>query len=134
MHAGRARKDFDRGAALRIEAGVVGDEADVLTAEWRKLLRFQDVDACLHAARAAGAFGGSGGVKGVAKRKCECEPGGQLAAGETVSMRCSGAVHGVSGKFNDILERSVCGCVVEVMCVCYIQAKNAGEKPGIFIQ
>jgi hypothetical protein len=55
VHAGGAREDLDRGAALRIEACVVGDKADVLSTQRRKLLRFQNVDPGLHAARAAGA-------------------------------------------------------------------------------
>jgi hypothetical protein len=31
VHAGRVRKEIDRGAALRIEASVIGDETDVLS-------------------------------------------------------------------------------------------------------
>ena len=33
---------------MRIEAGVVGDEADMLAAKRRELLRFENVDAGLH--------------------------------------------------------------------------------------
>src|ERR1700674_2000782 len=92
MHAGRARENLDRGAALRIETRVIGDEADVFTTQRRELLRFQNVDAGLHAARASGSFG-SGSVKRMAERKCEGEPSGQVAAAEADSMGCSGAVH-----------------------------------------
>jgi hypothetical protein len=34
---------------------------------------------------------------------------------------------GVSEKLNDILERSVCGRVVRMMCVCYTQVQNWRE-------
>jgi hypothetical protein len=92
MHARGAREDFDGGAALQIEAGVIGDEADVLSTQRRKLLRFENFDAGLYAPRAARAFG-SGSVKRMAEDKREGEPSGQAAAAEADSMRCSGVIH-----------------------------------------
>jgi hypothetical protein len=53
MNAGYAFEEFEVAAALRVQAGVIGDEADVLTAQGRKFLDFQDVEAGLDAARAS---------------------------------------------------------------------------------
>ena len=69
MHAGGVGKKFDRAAALRVDAGVIGDEADVLAAERSELLRFEDIDAGLHAAGAAGMF--FGGVTRGAENRSE---------------------------------------------------------------
>jgi hypothetical protein len=45
-------EEFEIAAALRVQAGVIGDEADVLAAQGREFLDFQDVEAGLHAAGA----------------------------------------------------------------------------------
>ena len=51
LQAGSVRQDIDRAAALEVDAGVVGDQSDVLSAERRKLLRFENIKTRLHAGR-----------------------------------------------------------------------------------
>ena len=51
LHSRRMRELIDGAAAERILPGVIGDQADMLTAQRRKLFSFEDVDAKLHTAR-----------------------------------------------------------------------------------
>ncbi len=66
IHAGGVSEQIDGAAALGIEAGVVGDQANVPVAQRRELLGFKDVKAGLHAAGAAGLF--RAGARGSTKR------------------------------------------------------------------
>jgi hypothetical protein len=95
-------------------------------------LRFQNVQAGMHAARAAGALGS--GMERGAKGNGQRETDRRVMAARSNAMGCSGAVHRLPGKFNDILERSVCGCVVRGMCVCYIRTQNSGVNREILIR
>ena len=49
MYAGGVGKKIDGAAALGIQAGVIGDQADMLAAQRREFFRFENVDAHLHA-------------------------------------------------------------------------------------
>jgi hypothetical protein len=46
-------KQFDRRAALRVEASVISDQSYVLAAERREFFRFEYVEPCLDPAGAA---------------------------------------------------------------------------------
>jgi hypothetical protein len=67
LDTGRMKKQFDRRAALRVEARVIGDQSNVLAAKRREFFRFENVESCLHSAGAARLF--LRGMHGTAK--CE---------------------------------------------------------------
>lgn len=62
----RVDEEVDGAAALGVHAGVIGDQADMFPPKRRKFFGFKNVDAGLHAARAAGVL--RGGAYGRAKR------------------------------------------------------------------
>lgn len=62
VKAGSFSEQVDDAAAVGVEASVIGDEADVFAAEWRELLRFENVEAGLHASGMAGMFFCGSGV------------------------------------------------------------------------
>lgn len=71
LHAWGVGEQVDRAATLRIEAGVIGDQADVLVAQGREFLCFEDVQAGLHAAGAAGLSCVCASTGGKAQRRGE---------------------------------------------------------------
>lgn len=54
LQSGRVGQSIDRAAALRVDAGVIGDQSNVLSAKWRKLQRFKNIETGLHARRVTG--------------------------------------------------------------------------------
>src|ERR1035438_10020712 len=63
LNAGCVREEIDGAAALRIEAGMIGDQADVFSTERGEFFGFEDVYADLHASRAARVFRVSAGLR-----------------------------------------------------------------------
>src|SRR5438045_2406254 len=66
MDSAGVREEINDAAALRVNAGVVGDQPDVLVAQRGEFLRFQNIQARLHATWTARAFRGS-----AFHRRCE---------------------------------------------------------------
>jgi hypothetical protein len=56
--AGRVRKHVNCGPSLKIQSGVISDQANMLPAERRKFLGFQHIKAGLHPARVSPALRG----------------------------------------------------------------------------
>ena len=50
LYSRRMRQKFDRRSALKVLAGVIGDQPDMLAAQRRKFLRLQYIQSGLHAA------------------------------------------------------------------------------------
>jgi hypothetical protein len=119
MHARRVRKQIRGTASLRVDTGVIGDQADVLVPQRRKFLRFENVEAGLHAAWAAGLF--PAGARRSTQRRSE-EQAGRDASCVRSPFRFARETKGLhSAATNDIVELNLWSCIVHVMCVCYIQ-------------
>jgi len=58
LEPGGVGEDVDSAAALARRGGVIGNEAHVLAAKRRELLRLENIEAGLHACRAARMFRG----------------------------------------------------------------------------
>jgi hypothetical protein len=56
LHARRVRQQIDRRLPLRVQSGVIRNDANAFATKWRKFLCFQHVEAGLHAACARGGF------------------------------------------------------------------------------
>src|SRR6266404_455513 len=56
LKPGDVGQHVDGAAPLRIEPGVIGDQADVLSAKRREFFRFEYIEAGLHARRAIRVF------------------------------------------------------------------------------
>ncbi len=68
LNSRRVREQIDGAAPQRIQARVVGDQANVLPAQWSEFLGFENVEADLHASGATRVFrGASGRVKCAAR-------------------------------------------------------------------
>src|SRR4029077_17964641 len=90
-HTWRAREYLDRGAALIVEAGVIGNQPDMLATQRCKFLGFEDIDSGLHAARPAGALPCS--LERHTYRNRKREAGGYPMERETSSMRFPAMKH-----------------------------------------
>jgi hypothetical protein len=56
LHAGRVSEKISSAAALRVQAGVIGDQTDVFAAQWGKFSRFEDVQTHLDSTGSTRAF------------------------------------------------------------------------------
>ena len=56
LYTGSFGEKVDIAAALRVHTGMIGDQPDVLAAECREFLRFENVETGLDAGGAPGAF------------------------------------------------------------------------------
>src|SRR5579864_1880526 len=119
MNARRVGKQVRDTAPLRIESGVISDQADMLVAQRRKFLRLQNVEAGLHAAGASGLFRAS--VRRPASGRGQDRTQNRAESARLPFRPASEAKVLHSADTNDIVERCFWSCVVRVMCVCYIQ-------------
>jgi len=112
---------------------MIGDDADMLSAQWRKFLRFEDVKSGLDASGTRSRFvisvcSGSGRRGDKTDRELREKNQADGKNHDTSTFKDAGRQDFllVTVDCNDILERSAVNRVVALSCVCY-QQEEAGR-------
>ena len=118
LKPGGVGQNVDGAAPLRIEARVIGDQADVLAAKRREFLRFENIETGLHAYRAIRVFPcrKHWSRPNREQRDEDC----QIYQTKVRPLESSQRLPPLLKPYNDILERAGRSCVESAMCVCYV--------------
>ena len=94
----------------------------MLAAQRSVLLRFENIDSVLHAAKTARMLL-PGSIRRNAKNKSSCEDENQAGAFGEFPRELAQRFPPLTAS-NDILERFIPSCVVSAKCACYIQVRH----------